>query len=124
MSSGTVPEEIDGGEEPVDDLDEALEVTPYVYSITAYGADYPVDSLVKRINDDAIMVPRFDLTTDEGSEIVGFQREYRRRESSALRKSGSRSITASWYAYSRSSTTTPPGGDSTAIARGVSRTWR
>lgn len=76
MSSGTVPEEIDGGEEPVDDLDEALEVTPYVYSITAYGADYPVDSLVKRINDDAIMVPRFDLTADEGSEIVGFQREY------------------------------------------------
>ena len=50
MSSAAVSEEIRGGEEPVDDLDEALEVTPYVYSITAYGADYPVDSLVKRID--------------------------------------------------------------------------
>jgi hypothetical protein len=36
-------------EEMVDDLDEALEVIPYTYSITAYGADYPVDSVVKRI---------------------------------------------------------------------------
>ena len=29
----------------VEDLDEALEVIPYTYSITAYGADYPVDSI-------------------------------------------------------------------------------
>lgn len=76
MSSAPVPEEIGGGEEPVDDLDEALEVTPYVYSITAYGADYPVDSLVKRIDAGDIVVPRFNWMADEGSEIVGFQREY------------------------------------------------
>jgi hypothetical protein len=63
-------------DEPIDDLDEALEVTPYVYSITAYGADYPVDSLVKRIESGDIVVPRFSWEPDQGSEIVGFQREY------------------------------------------------
>lgn len=36
--------EIDSDEEIVD-LDEALEVIPFNYSITAYGADYPVDSI-------------------------------------------------------------------------------
>lgn len=75
MSSGPLPEEIDG-EEPVDDLDETHEVTPYVYSITAYGADYPVDSLVKRIDSGDIVVPRFNWESKDDSEIVGFQREY------------------------------------------------
>jgi hypothetical protein len=63
-------------EEPVDDLDEASEVIPFTYSITAYGADYPVDSLVKRIDGEDIIVPRFSWEPDEGSAIVGFQREY------------------------------------------------
>jgi len=63
-------------DEPVDDLDEALEVVPYVYSITAYGADYPVDSLVKRIDAKDIIVPRFTWQKDLDSDIVGFQREY------------------------------------------------
>lgn len=76
MSSAPVAEEIIDGEEPVDDLDETLEVTPYVYSITAYGADYPVDSLVKRIDSGDVVVPRFSWVADERSEIVGFQREY------------------------------------------------
>ena len=76
MSSNSVPEEIVDGEELVDDLDETLEVTPYIYSITAYGADYPVDSLVKRIDSGDIVVPRFSWPPDERSEIVGFQREY------------------------------------------------
>ena len=76
MSSTSVPEETADGEEPVDDLDETLEVTPYIYSITAYGADYPVDSLVKRIDSGDIVVPRFNWPPNESSEIVGFQREY------------------------------------------------
>ena len=66
----------DNAEEPVDDLDEALEVIPFTYAITAYGADYPVDSLVKRIQGGDIIVPRFSWEPDERSEIVGFQREY------------------------------------------------
>jgi hypothetical protein len=38
---------------------EADEVVPFKYSITSYGADYPVDSLVKRISRKDIIVPRF-----------------------------------------------------------------
>ena len=76
MSSVPVPEEIVDDEELVDDLDETHEVTPYVYSITAYGADYPVDSIVKRIDSGDIFVPRFGPMADEGSERPGFQRDY------------------------------------------------
>ncbi len=76
MSSAPVREGIVDDEELVDDLDETLEVTPYVYSITAYGADYPVDSLVKRIDSGDIVVPRFGWVSDDGSDIIGFQREY------------------------------------------------
>ena len=39
------------------DLEE--EQLEYRYSITSYGADYPVDSVVKRINEDVIFVPPF-----------------------------------------------------------------
>ena len=60
----------------VEDLDEAMEVIPYTYSITAYGADYPVDSIVKRMNAADIIVPRFSWEPDKDSDIVGFQREY------------------------------------------------
>jgi hypothetical protein len=63
-------------EEIVDDLDEASEVIPYTYSITSYGADYPVDSLVKRINAHDIVVPTFSWDKPNGTEIVGFQRKY------------------------------------------------
>ncbi len=45
-------------EEDVDDeIDDA--VMPYAYSITSYGADYPVDALVKRIEDSSILIPDF-----------------------------------------------------------------
>lgn len=60
----------------VEDLDEALEVIPFTYSITAYGADYPVDSIVKRMEAKDIIVPRFSWEPDQGADIVGFQREY------------------------------------------------
>jgi len=63
-------------EEDVDDLDEAEEVIPFTYSITSYGADYPVDSLVKRIESRDIVVPTFGTSSAPDSEIVGFQREY------------------------------------------------
>jgi hypothetical protein len=51
--------------EPVDledrrtEEDDALEVQPFRYAISSYGADYPVDSLVKRIRDGSIYVPKF-----------------------------------------------------------------
>ena len=34
-------------------------VIPFKYSITSYGADYPVDGLVKRLQNDDIIVPSF-----------------------------------------------------------------
>jgi hypothetical protein len=63
-------------EQPVDDLDEAEEVIDCTYAISSYGADYPVDSLVKRIQAEDIFVPKFIWNDANASEIVGFQREY------------------------------------------------
>lgn len=77
LSAGTNGKITTRDEEPVDDLDEAAEIIPCTYSITAYGADYPVDGLVKRINANDILVPKFSWTDEEKkNEIVGFQREY------------------------------------------------
>lgn len=59
----------------VEDLDEASEIIPFNYSITAYGADYPVDSIVKRMEANDIIVPRFSWQP-KNAAIVGFQREY------------------------------------------------
>ena len=39
--------------------DDSEEILPFNYSITSYGADYPIDSLVKRINNGSIFVPDF-----------------------------------------------------------------
>ena len=41
----------------IDDLE--FEEINYRYEITSYGADYPVDSIVKRIKDEVIYVPPF-----------------------------------------------------------------
>lgn len=38
---------------------EEQEATPFKYSITSYGADYPVDGLVKRISAESIFIPSF-----------------------------------------------------------------
>jgi hypothetical protein len=75
---GSTPKEHNGTapDVEVEDLDEALDVIPFTYSITAYGADYPVDSIVKRMSTNDIIVPRFSWEPDPKSEIVGFQREY------------------------------------------------
>lgn len=43
----------------VDKMDESEEIIPFQYSISAYGADYPIDGLVKRIIDGAIFIPDF-----------------------------------------------------------------
>jgi len=42
-----------------DDLEDEEELMPFKYSITSYGADYPVDGLVRRIRDGSIYVPPF-----------------------------------------------------------------
>jgi hypothetical protein len=63
-------------EEIVEDLDELNEVLPANFSITSYGADYPVDGLVKRIAQGDILVPLFSLEPEVGQTTVGFQREF------------------------------------------------
>jgi hypothetical protein len=39
--------------------DDSEDLLPFKYSITSYGADYPVDGLVKRMNNGSIYVPTF-----------------------------------------------------------------
>lgn len=36
-----------------------MESMPFRYSITSYGADFPVDALVKRMNNESILIPPF-----------------------------------------------------------------
>ena len=60
-------------EEEVDDLDEAEEDIPFTYAITSYGADYPVDSLIKRLQSDDIIVPTLGWVSEEDTKVVGFQ---------------------------------------------------
>ncbi|NJK79246.1 MAG: DUF262 domain-containing protein [Chloroflexaceae bacterium] len=43
----------------VEDQDETEESLPLKYSISSYGADYPVDSVVKRIKNSDIIIPSF-----------------------------------------------------------------
>lgn len=60
----------------VEDLDELNEVLPTTYSITSYGADPPVDGLVKRMEQGDIVVPLFSAEPEPGQSTVGFQREF------------------------------------------------
>jgi len=45
--------------EILDDLDDSDEVAPAKYEITSYGADFPVDGLVKRLQNGSIFMPLF-----------------------------------------------------------------
>lgn len=50
--------ELEPDEEPIED-DLGEEILPWRYSLTSYGADYPVDGLVKRLREDSIYIPTF-----------------------------------------------------------------
>jgi hypothetical protein len=64
-------------DEGFDDIDEREEIAPLHYGITSFGADFPVDSLVKRLDGGDIVVPTFDPDVgDTESDIVGFQRDF------------------------------------------------
>lgn len=58
------------------DVDPDFEVITTTYEITSYGADYPVDGLVKRITKGDIVVPAFDPAFDESEDVQGFQRRF------------------------------------------------
>lgn len=63
-------------EQFIDALDDAQEVIPFTYSIASYGADYPVDSLIKRIDNGDILVPTFEHEEQLADDVDAFQREY------------------------------------------------
>lgn len=42
-----------------DEAEETDEEIPYKYAITSYGADYPVESIVQKLEKDSIMIPPF-----------------------------------------------------------------
>jgi hypothetical protein len=70
-----LPEEVET-EEEVLDVDPDQEVMPVSYDITSYGADYPVDGLVKRLTQGDIVVPSFDPMYGGTGEVEGFQRRF------------------------------------------------
>ncbi len=61
-------------EEPLE-ADESEEPSTFRYQITAYGADYPIDALVKRIDNGDIVVPSFTPDARLG-DIRAFQRRF------------------------------------------------
>lgn len=63
-------------EEDILDVDPDQEVMPVSYDITSYGADYPIDGLVKRLTQNDIVVPTFHPEFNESEEIKGFQRRF------------------------------------------------
>lgn len=59
------------------DVDEREESSPIHYGISSFGADFPVDGLVKRMDNDDIVVPTFDPDFEETElGLVGFQRDF------------------------------------------------
>lgn len=62
--------------EIIDSVDEASESIPFTYSIASYGADYPIDSLIKRITNGDILVPTFEHEEKLEDQLDPFQREY------------------------------------------------
>jgi hypothetical protein len=64
-------------EEGIEDIDEREEVVPLHYGVTSFGADFPVDSLVTRLDNGGILIPTFDPdVSDRDANIVGFQRDF------------------------------------------------
>ena len=60
----------------VEDFDTQSEVISTTYSITSYGADYPVDSIVKRMEQNDIVIPTYCMDPEPGQQTIGFQREF------------------------------------------------
>ena len=60
----------------IEDVTEEDISVPNEYDISSYGADYPVDSLVRRLKKGDIIVPTFGHYDDDDDEFRGFQRNY------------------------------------------------
>jgi len=58
------------------DVDEAAEVIPFSYAITAYGSDPQVDGIIRRMKEGDIFIPLFSLPAADAGGAPRFQREY------------------------------------------------
>lgn len=67
---------VGAAEEPVEDVHEEDATAPYRFSVTSYGADYPVDGLVKRLEAGDIAIPTFDPEVESNIDVEGFQRQF------------------------------------------------
>lgn len=63
-------------EESVDDIDSIDETIEYKFDLTFYGADYPVDGLVKRLANNDVIVPSFDPMNELVTDVEAFQRKF------------------------------------------------
>src|SRR5207248_9089273 len=60
----------------IQDVDERAEALELPYELTAYGADFPVDALVDRLNNDDIVIPTFDPEVTGDFGVAGFLRGF------------------------------------------------
>ena len=64
-------------QDPEDSLDEeSQETIPELEPLTYFGTDFDVHGLVRRLNTNDIIVPRFDPVIDSVSDVAGFQRKF------------------------------------------------
>lgn len=63
-----------GEDAEVLDVDPDAEVVSFRYAITSYGADFPVDALVARLNSKDIVIPRFGDENSGTEDVRPFQR--------------------------------------------------
>ncbi|WP_262072112.1 DUF262 domain-containing protein [Stenotrophomonas sp. Marseille-Q5258] len=59
-----------------DGVDAPEEESQYKFDLTFYGADYPVDGLVKRLKRGDIVVPSFDPVNEAAFDVEAFQRKF------------------------------------------------
>jgi len=60
----------------IEDVPNTEDTSEYKFDLTFYGADYPVDGLVKRLKKGDIVVPSFDPVNDQAYEVEAFQRKF------------------------------------------------
>lgn len=73
MTSSSADEQLEVVDESQTD-DESL-IDSRDATLGYFGADFDVAGLVRRLNEEDIVVPRFDPDETEGSDIDGFQRQ-------------------------------------------------
>lgn len=63
-------------EEEVLDVNETAETLEETVPLSYFGTDFDVHGLVRRLNEDEIVIPSFDPASDTGSAVEGFQRRF------------------------------------------------